>query len=191
MALGEQKAEQFIKFALYSAPFSVYKETLAPFSPPLVRAQSVTRREDCKQGNNPIKKSTLCYTIIFILSRMLLLSSLGDWEKSIYSRSSQQLKHIDRRWSTSLAPHFRVQGTGYRQKKVKARLRDPASWLPLAMGASSCNLAFTLIDMSVYKWKLCTVHSKKSFSVHLLHIVRLPPILAGWWNMCSGQTETL
>ena len=29
------------------------------------------------------------------------------------------------------------------------------------------------------------------FSLHLLQIFHLPPILAGWRNMCSGQTETL
>ena len=38
-------------------------------------------REDCKLGNNPIKKSTLCFAIIFTPSRVPLLSLLGDCER--------------------------------------------------------------------------------------------------------------
>ena len=35
-------------------------------------------------------------------------------------------------------------------RKAKARLCDPASWLPLAMEASSHNLSFAFFDMSVF-----------------------------------------
>ena len=35
-------------------------------------------------------------------------------------------------------------------KKAQARLRVTAHWLPLAAGASSCNLAIAIFDISVF-----------------------------------------
>ena len=48
-------------------------------------------------------------------------------------------------------------------KKVKARLRDPASWLPLAAEASSRNLAWEFFDMSVLVSNLSYLQREHKF----------------------------
>ena len=46
---------------------------------------------------------------------------------------------------------------------------------------------------------MCCLHAVKSFpkkkiynvSIHSFCMMRFPPIMAGWWNICIGETETL
>ena len=43
------------------------------------------------------------------------------------------------------------QVSSYLSKRLNTRMRDPASWLPLATGASPRNLALAIFDMSVFE----------------------------------------